>query len=63
MVDFQTQFRQYGYKYNAPTVTQPISTRRDLNRSQERHVFKTLRTQGKIKRKRGSIKIQVKSKH
>ena len=46
MVDFVTQSRHYGYKYNAPETRQPISTQRDNYRKNSSNLFKTPRVQG-----------------
>ena len=46
MVDFATQSRHYGYKYNAPDIRTPKSTNRDLYRENEPKLFKTPRVNG-----------------
>ncbi|KAK2159158.1 hypothetical protein LSH36_157g03049 [Paralvinella palmiformis] len=45
MVDFATQSRHYGYKYNAPDIRTPKSTNRDIYRENEPKLFKTPRVQ------------------
>ena len=48
MVDFQSQAKQWGYLYSAPTFTDPVHSTRSHNRNLEPLLFKTERIPGNV---------------